>query len=468
MRQRPALFLLLSCCACSGFSAGDERPGIPPRHLFLVTVGGLRADHTSLFLYPRPTTWTEVDGGLVQAGRALSIDDLGESGVVFARAFAPSGDPLTSLASVLTGRSPLETGVLAGERALRPDLPTLARSFAAAGFRCAAFVSAPEPRLGPGWRAGFSTFLQLPDDPACVGRAIDWLGREDLGDGGGRFVWLHLNSPSFPFEPKQLPGHAERGGAMDFAQRFADPAYAGAADGSAAFRATGVPLDEADERHLVALYDGEVAQTKHLLEYLLDYFVYAGAPTYAFGRTALVLAGTNGVELFERGTHGDADLAADPVLHVPLFLRHPDSLTGRRILEDVVELEDIAATALDWFGLEDSTPQRSHSLLEWADAPRPRQRGDRGGDRRAFAVVELAQGELAFSLRDPSWRLVWRPQAPEGEALALYDQEYDRSARDDLARDHPGRVAAMQAELRAWLASLDLAPDVALRALVPE
>ena len=40
---------------------------------------------------------------------------------------------------------------------------------------------------------------------------------------------------------------------------------------------------------------------------------------------------------------------AEGRLRVPLFLRHPDGLTGRRIYDDVIELADLMPTLVDAF-----------------------------------------------------------------------------------------------------------------------
>jgi arylsulfatase A-like enzyme len=138
---------------------------------------------------------------------------------------------------------------------------------------------------------------------------------------------------------------------------------------------------------------------------------------------------------------------------VPLVLRHPDSLTGERIFADVVGLEDVAPTLLDWFGLPPLPGARGRSLLAVTDAyverPFP--------ERPAFA--QLPERAL-YTARDARWRLVWNPlrAQPAGRPvsagplpeLVLHDLEADPAGRRDVAAAEPEVVARLQAQIRAW------------------
>lgn len=441
--RRAALGCALALLAACG--GRDERPGIAPRHVLLVTVEGMRADHTSAHLYPRYTTWFEIDGHGRELGRALSIDDLAADGVLFSRTFAPSGVAAASLASLHTGRAPRELGVHAAGDALPSEPELLAETLAAAGFLTAGFVSRQASALGAGWERGFAEFVAADDDLGALAGAVGFSSNHDWGSGQPVFLWVHLASPSFPFTPGRMTNQYDKS-EVDYAARYTDPAHGGAADGSAAFRASGAALDAADRAHITALYDGELSYTNYLVWYFLDLHRYFTLTEDAWRDTLLVLAGTNGLELFRDGhAWGSTDSLHDSTLHVPLLLRHPDSLTGRRIFETVVELRDVAPTVLDWLGL-DSAGQSGRSLLALTDSYIER-------DFAARPAI-AADGERC-TVRDREWRLVADRAVLRGaEAqLALYHSARDAEELEDVSGSHPDVVARLLAELRAWSAA---------------
>ena len=405
--------VLLAVASCS-----QGRPGVAPQHVFLLTVSGLRADHLSAWNYPRPTGRPANPD---QAGADLSVDALAATGVAFAHAFAPSGDSSASLHELLTGRP-------AGQ-----DASTLAEVFAAAGFRCGAFVTgaaADDPGLTRGFERVFRAEVEAGDDPdyAAVRAAVSWLREEAEPSGDPLLVWLHLSGPAAPWDPLALDQE-------DFAARFADPDYAGDAVGDlATLSAAGQPgsgLDGQDLAHLVNLYDAEVARSCHLLGR------FAAAAAGRFGllprdlleQGVVVLAADRGAELFQhRGVHEDPASLYDATLRVPLVLRHPGSLTGRRVLAELVQLRDVAPTLYDWFELSGDPELDGRSLLALTDAHR------RDFERRPV-VTRSAAGR---GLRTEGWHLIDR-----GARRELYDVVRDPQEQRDLAAEQPGRVGEL-------------------------
>lgn len=93
-------------------------------NVLVIVVDTLRADHVSLYGYPRPTT--------------PNLDRIASQGVVFENAIATAPWTLPSHASMVTGRYPHEHGAR-GERGLDAYLPTVAEAFRDHGFRTGAF-----------------------------------------------------------------------------------------------------------------------------------------------------------------------------------------------------------------------------------------------------------------------------------------------------------------------------------------
>lgn len=462
-RLLAAIALVGALGACSG-DAG--RPGKPPRDALILTVDTLRADHLSFYGYPYSTSRGRERRGEDAPGSTpiFDLDRLAESGVVFERAFAPRGQTFPSLATLMTGRPPLEHGALRNGRRLPASEVTLAEVFGEAGFATGAFVTNQLLAPASGIAEGFEAFHTEPRGPQTDYRALiaasQWVAGERSGEDRPLFAWVHLMAPHLPYEP---PVEFQT---LNYADMFGDPGYTGEADGSREFLDAAYleqrPLSGLDLAQVVALYDGEIAYTNRLIELFLMVFADLGEGQRVLGlnRTWVVFASDHGEELYQRhGYWAHSKSVYDSVLRVPLVMRHPPSVTGRRVLDEVVELQDVAPTLLDAFGLDAPPGIRGRSLLPLLD------RGGRGPfeSRPAFG----GWTDKIFSVRDERWRLVVNPQGVEPDdtppgrypipELALFDTLRDPLERLDVAGEHPGEVERLKAELDVWLQDLERA-----------
>lgn len=443
--------------ACVLVACGEPtRPGIPPRNCVIVTVAGLRADHVSCFQYGRPTTDQESDIVARKELRAMGLDDLAASGVIFANGCAPSPSTTASLASLFTGRTPIECGVTSDVDIVPDDVPTLAELFHDRGFQTAAFVASPKIDLESALSKGFDAFELGADDAATFDAASAWLKR-DAGTGQPFFVWIHLAG----LEPPWIPRSSAPAVAEKVAQKtFGDPSYHGPFDGSeasfAAVNAGDLRLATSDIDAAIAQYDREVVRlSAGLAQFLTNTFDYnepGAEASELWLRTVFVFAGSTGMQLGEDGLFGHAGSLHESVIHVPIVVRHPDSLTGERIVADVVELQDLLPTCVEWFDLKTPARVQGRSLLPLVDSyvKRPFEH------RVAIAALQ----DRVFSVRAPRFHLVWNPlkarpkDRPKGAAdivaQGLYDPERDRLERDDLSADFPRELEVLQAAVKRW------------------
>jgi arylsulfatase A-like enzyme len=461
-----ALALVLALGSCGGERA---RPGTPPRHVLLLTCAGMRADHMSAYMYPRMTTRIEAFPEQRERGENLALDDLAEQGVLFWSAYSPRAADLPALASLLTGRAPLELdgldasgapsklGVLGDDGALADRVDTLAERFARNGFRTAAFVANAELTLDKGLAQGFAHYwvaeaAEADPDYAIVKQATAWMHTQGPDDPRPLFVWMHFTGPRAPWEPAPL-------GSVDYAKLFADPDATTNANGSRAWidaaQAPGAAPESRpsalDLERVVALYDGELARVSWLVRLFLQ--LWAGKfadqqPRDLLKDSVLVFAGTYGQELYQRNHWLEAERSVwSSSLRVPLVLRHPGSLTGARVLDTAVELADVAPTLLDWFELDGRPTDAGRSLLALTDAP-PR-------TRWLERPVVGTWRDAIRTATDGRYRLVSNPSGadPSGDgscavpALALYDLERDSLERNDVSAAHPDVVARLRAAL---------------------
>lgn len=453
-----ALALVASACG------GRERPGIEPLHVMLVTVEGLRADRCSFLTHDRPTTWVPSDELMREEQRAFGLDDLASDGVTFARCYAPSPVREVSLATLFSSRPPLESGVVQAEDVLPGELVTLAEAFRAGGFATGAFIGGAES-FDEAFARGFDVVERRDGDLEALRAAASWLAR-DAGSGERTFTWVHVSGLVPPWSPR---ARVEEADAILGERVFVDPRYDGTFDGTAASIARvndgASATTTADRDAARALYDRAVAHASAVIwTGLHDAYDFHTAPaeaTETWARTVFVLAGLNGIELCERGAIGARATLSEAVLHVPLVLRHPDSLTGERIFDDVVGLADVAPTLLEWMRLPPLPGARGRSLLAVTDSY----------VRREFpARPQYAQlpDRGVFSVVDGDWRLVWNPlrTVPAGRAAAspplaeisLHDVATDPAGVRDVAAHRPEVAARLVSSIRAWRESQELFP----------
>lgn len=446
--------LLLGAC-------GDKaRPGHPPRHVILLTVAGMRPDHMSVYLYDRPTTVWEFTPQDRADGRALSLDDLGVAGVLFANAFTPSPWAGPAAASLLTGRSPLEHGWVEDQGTLGEDEDTVVEAFAAQGFRTAAFVPKGQFPEGSGLDQGFETFLRVEDDIDVVRASMNWFDAEDLGDGRPFFVWMHFEGPRFPHDPGRGGARFDgQPGNEDFARLFADPGYGGAVDGSAGWAGglEGIPSGP-DLQHLRDLYDGEISEVAWLMRRFLSYFSTSTDAAGAWQDAVCLFAGLHGTELFEEGRVGQGASLPTTVTRVPLFMRHPSSLTGSRILSAPVDLCDVAPTLMDWFEIEGQEGVSGRSLLALTDSYIEREFEERpllavGGPGRM--AVRVRGGSLRWG-PDREGLPRWDP-APLPIDRPVIEPQVDAEFIEDLrarAREARSALRIEDAAIESWVREL--------------
>ena len=404
--------LTLALVACS-----RERPApAPPRHLVLVTIDTLRADH--LGCYGNRDVETPHLDRLAREG-ALALDMSVQV-------------PLTrpSHTTILTGLYPAEHGIRDNvSPALGAEVPTLATRLKGAGFETAAFVSSVVLSRQSGLARGFDAFSDRFDVGADDARFLNTIQRR--GDGPTAeaiawiekprasrfFVWLHLYDPHDPYEPPE-----------PFASRYADRPY-----------------------------DGEVAFTDELvgrLEAALDRLGLTA-------ETLLVVTSDHGEGLGDHGEAVHGYFVYESTLAVPLLLRGPGVLAGTRLAVTARSV-DLLPTLTDLLGL--ATPEGARlSGRSLAVALRG---GASPANEPTYAesltpLLHFGWSDLR-ALRDGRWKYI---QAPRPE---LYDLRDDPKEAHDLARALPTRTEALRTALARRLeAERQTAQAPAAAAAVP-
>jgi len=417
------------------------------RHVVLVVVDTLRADHVGLYGYGRDVT--------------PRLDAFArERGVVFdaARATAPWTKP--SVASILTGLDPRHHRVTLHHHALHGGLRTLAEAFDDAGWQTGAIQSNPYLHDAFGFDQGFERYDQRAvathaesTGEALHGRVVSWLDRVRASD-QRFFLYVHHYEPHHRY---LLPGDAyedERARSVPEDRR----AMLIEATMDQLVGAT-AELTPDDAAFLAARYDAEVRYQDALIGELVDALDERGL----LDETLFVFTSDHGEEFLDHGDVSHQAKLTDELLRVPLVIARPgEPRPGRRVAEPV-SLADLGRTLLDLAGLEAvAFPGRSLAPLLDGEAVAPSEVIAHAAARRlprseAGAAPEASpsdgeDGEGPVYERDAivrgSWKLV-RDRFAGG--LRLYDLGADPRERRDVAAEHPDVVGTLERALEEHL-----------------
>ena len=443
------LVLLLAACREERVKApAAEQVGLhPPRHIFLITVDTLRADHMSLYGYPRATT--------------PDLQKLAATGVTFDRAITQWPKTGSSFAAMFTGLYPHTTG-LTHKAALRiPEhYLTLPEFFKQQGYRTVGVVSNAVLAARLGWNSGFDDFGEtwgdgeFPDDPTLFRPlasapkvnelAVPLLRKHAKDD--RLFVWIHYSDPHAPYilpdgEKNSFVGDAVFNGPGDrpIPQRLVNKGY--------------VLEGHTDLKFYVAQYDANVLLTDRYIQKLLDEMRSLGL----LEDSLIVFAADHGEELGEHNSwfeHGP--LPYNTTGHVPLFFVMNGLPAGRRV-DRPVELIDIYPTLRELIAPERQIPGlEGHSLWPLL---RPAKSDPPPADAFRQAFLEAGHHpNLYHSVEESVWKLVFNSGGKRSRAadsatggFELYDLAADPLDTRNLAAAKPEEVRRLRRDLVAWM-----------------
>ncbi len=392
---RLAPFALLSC------SSRPDRLNV-----ILVSVDTLRADHLSCYGSETPTP---------------GFDRIAREGLLFENAASVAPTTLPAHASLLTGTSPLEHRVHdnVGFR-LREDLPTLAETLKARGYRTAGFVGSFVLDRKFGLARGFDLYsdetpetdrgLRERRGDKVLEEALAWIG----SDGEGPFfAFLHFFDPHRPYDPP-------------------------------------LPFDGS--------YRGEVTYVDSLLQRLLAFLDESGLAE----STVLVVTADHGESLGEHGEDTHGFFLYQSTLHVPLLIRAPGIRTGERI-DGLIRTLDIAPTVLEILNVEPPSSFEGLSFVSSSGEVRTQE---------VEAVAETFVPRLHYgwselrSLRQGNWKLVLAPRSELYDLASDPDEQRNRIAEDEaVARRLRARLEGLPGPEKIEPESLDPGTLASLHAL---
>jgi arylsulfatase A-like enzyme len=384
-------------------------PGAEAPLVVVYLVDTLRADHTGVYGYERPTT--------------PELDAFAEDAVVFEQAVVHSSWTKPSVASILTSLLPGQHRAVQLRDALDESNVTLAQRLDEQGWATgAAIANSVIYAAESAFDRGFDSFVglhtdddrrsKLVDADVVVDAALAW---ERSRQGLPTFLYVHTMDPHVPysppppfdrmFEPHPVEGHPARDPRTDFKE----------------------PLDR---ERMVAQYDGEIAYGDREFGRFLQSLKEAGV----YEDALIVFVADHGEEFLDHGRWLHGRSVFDELIRVPLILKLPGNRHAGLRVKEQVQGVDIVPTVLEALGLA-----RPDDL-----AGRPLQRAIEGPGPERTALAEIShRGFVAFGVRTDKDKSI-RRFSPDDDEL-YFDLVRDPAEQNNLIGDHPERAEALRA-----------------------
>jgi arylsulfatase A-like enzyme len=210
-------------------------------------------------------------------------------------------------------------------------------------------------------------------------------------------------------------------------------------------------------QHAIALYEGEIASTDAQVGRLMQ--TLAGSKRLE--RTLVILTSDHGESLGEHDYFFDhGEYLYDGTLLVPLILRWPGKIPAGKVIKGMVQLTDIAPTALALMGESLPSGLEGRSLVDDLNGSPPR-----SGERECWIetdhqyvrpenprhFVPGIEGKWR-GIRGERYKLIFIPHDSTGTIgdVELYDLREDPLENNNIAREHPEIAEPLLKRLRAY------------------
>jgi arylsulfatase A-like enzyme len=328
-----------------------------------------------------------------------------------------------------TASGPAHVALITGRRTSSDTVPattrTLGERFRDAGFTTALISGNGVVSDDRGFARGFDHYENPMRQHRPHGARTLWQSaRRILAERAADHVFLLIatSEPHLPYTPSadallaEWPADLPRPASIDPART---------ADIASATQSGKRALTGEEQRYVRSLYDAEVRDADAAFaEMLADLEKLEIAD-----RTAIVVIGDVGQELFERGAFGHGHQIHRETVMVPVAFRAP-GLSPARSTTIRPSMVDVYPTVLALGGIAATPAIHGENVIPWA-------RGAMG-DRPHVAISHLPG--RARSIEIASHRLVVSARG----GVALYDVVADPAERRDLASSRPIAVRALR------------------------
>ncbi len=394
------VLIVAGVCLETGCSRGPAGPNI-----LFICVDTLRHDHVGFAGSERPVSPV--------------VDDLAGRGLVFPVAYSQSGWTLPSMATMMTGRYPSDTGATDFHRSMDRTLPTVASVLRGEGYDTRAFVSHMLLTPTYGFNKGFEKFdssvLEVgnPHDVSTAVPLTD-LAIADLDElTPPFFMWVHYFDPHFEYM------------SHDAWHSFGD-----------------------DD---IARYDQEIAHTDREIGRLLDTLEERGL----LENTVVIFTSDHGEEFGEHG--GEFHYTCyEEVVRVPLAIAGPGIEPGTSdvpaqqidFLPTVLALAGVGVVPEGLPGIDLLNPPAGERavFIERDRPPGFKQRAIVDGDLKLVAIAPADTNLIPWASRG-----TFSPVANVEVGTRMYDLAYDAEETENVYIEGAPHTERLLARLNAFM-----------------
>lgn len=411
------LALLGAACACTRPRAATERPNI------VMIIGD---DHG----YP----YAGFMGNPIV--KTPHLDELARGGVLFTTAYAPSSVCAPTLRALVTGHEAFPRSPGASHR-LPPPTETLPGLLAQAGYASL--------QAGKFWFPGYKQlgFTEGTKGDQIRGNKFDRLmgGLDGLEVGRTTmkpvydFIDRHQSSPFLLFFAPMLP-HRPWDPSEDLLGRYA-------------------PVAKQLTPSALAYY-ANISRLDDVVGELIGYLETKGLRS----RTLIVYFSDNGFQMdphenWDPENHEfGKDSMSEMGYRTPLVFNWPGQIPAGVVRDDLVSLNDLFPTLLDFAGVKTTRKLAGIDLRSMIEQGTPVPRTELIGTMRKVRPVNTGKRPepktpVAYFVRTPRWHYLWYPVL---EREQLFDLEKDPRELHDVVAQFPEEKAKLRASLDRWIA----------------
>ena len=198
-----------------------------------------------------------------------------------------------------------------------------------------------------------------------------------------------------------------------------------------------------DAEYVASLYDAEIRHVDDGIAQILATLDETGLAE----NTLVVITGDHGESMYQHDIYFDHHGLYDDVIHVPLIMRLPGSVTAGNSIFPMVQHLDVMPTLLEAAGAHPPEGMDGSSLWPLATG-----RAEDSNCHRVICCENTWQSKWAMRTDTHKFILSRQPDRHNMPPRELYDLVSDPEETCNLAQTHPELAGEMETELESWIA----------------
>ena len=400
--------LITTLCGAHQISPGEKNTDNKPPSIILITVDSLRADHLGCYGYPKETS--------------PSIDRLAKNALIFENCLSHASETTSSCASFLSGFLPHETKAYENLK-IPAEVETLPEMLLKHDYMTLAVISNFVLRKKRGYEQGFLVYDDTMENYEAVRRIPERIAEHTTNKAlellkqhcqSPVFMWIHYQDSHGPYTPPEpyqemFKSQEEKSRVLRWNNSQSGQ------DGIPSYQRLG---KHADYHYYLSQYDSEIRYLDEEIGRLISGLKDMGL----YDEALIIFSSDHGEGMGEHNyyfAHGEH--LYNPLIHVPLIIKHGDALIGRR--PEYVQHIDLVPTILKFLGLKEDSRFRGQDLFQPQDTK-----------QEIFSEIQslLVEDGIKFSLVYDGLKLLY---SPLNRFMGLYDLKADPEEKNNLVAE---------------------------------